>query len=167
MGHSIQKRVDPLPFAQQHLRHLLKHPLPHLPPTVAHPTLTHWQVRMGAVFSVHAEPAQEVVGTDGEFGGAVLQRLGINGEGVVVDDGSAEGVAAELILASFREAYLALEEEVFCPFFTLPYFLGFRLFRSPSGRPVSDFSLCSVSCVPLVHAQVANKNNINHHSFHH
>lgn len=122
---------------------------------------------MGAVFSLHAEAPQEVVWADCEFGGAVFERLGVNGETVFVDDGSAEGMATELILASFREAYLALEEEVFCPFFSLPHFLGLRLFMPPSSRSVSDFTLCSVSCVALVHAQVANKNNINHHSFHH
>jgi hypothetical protein len=167
VGYSIQKRVNPLPFAQQHLRYLLEHPLPHLPPPVAHPRLPAREVRIGAVFSVHAEAAQEVALADGEFGGAVFKRLGVNGEAIVVDDGAAEGMAAELILASFCEAYLALKEDVFCPFFSLPHFLGFHLLTPPSGRLVSYFSLCSVSCVPLVHAQVTNKNNINHHSFHH
>ena len=108
---------------------------------------------MGAVFSLHAESSQEVVRTDGEFGGVVFKGLGVNGETVFVDNGSAEGMTVMLILASFCEAYLALEEEFFCPFFTLPHFLGFHLFRPPSSRPVSDFSLCSISCVPLVHAQ--------------
>jgi hypothetical protein len=82
-------------------------------------------VRVEAFFAVHAEAAQEVVVADGDFWVVIFVCLGVDGEGVVVDDGAAEGVASKLILASFCQAYLALEEYVFACFFPSPCFLAF------------------------------------------
>jgi hypothetical protein len=157
--------VNPLPLAQQHFRYLLQHPLLHPLASLLHSGLPAGEVRVSAVVALHAVAAQEVVLADGQFGAAVVERLGVDGEAVVVDEGPAEGVAVLLILASFRQTDLALEEDVLRPILIPPYFLGFRRIRTPSRRPVSYFRLCRASRTSLAHVQVTNKNNINHHSF--
>lgn len=141
-GHSIQKRVNPLGIAHQNFRDLLEYPLPHSSSPLPHSWLPSRQMHLLAVFTPHATSSQEVVLADDELRGAVIKSLGVHWKAILVDDGAAERVTLMLILASFREAYLALEEDVLPLFINLTYFVGFQWLRPPSRQSISDLRLC-------------------------